>query len=140
MLIFARNTMLLKDLKEQLIQKYQMSDLGEVRQFLGLQIYWNRKTRTLYIGQWIYIDKILERFNMHDCNSVATPMESTCNLRAALESNARLYDPEHYQAIVGCLMYVMIGTQPDLAFPVSVLSRFNAQPTIEHNGAAKRVL
>ena len=67
-------------------------------------------------------------------------MESTCNLRAALESNARLYDPEHYQAIVGCLMYVMIGTRPDLAFPVSVLSRFNAQPTIEHNGAAKRVL
>ena len=39
MLIFARNTTLLKDLKEQLARKYQMSDLGEVRQFLGLQIY-----------------------------------------------------------------------------------------------------
>lgn len=45
-----------------------------------------------------------------------------------------------YQSIVGSLMYAMLGTRPDIAFAVSVVSRYGSNPTPEHYGAVKRIL
>jgi len=45
-----------------------------------------------------------------------------------------------YQSIIGSLMYAMTQTRLDLAFPVSLLSRFATNPSAAHMGAAKRVL
>ena len=67
-------------------------------------------------------------------------MESTYNLQAMLELNAQLCDQLLYQAIVSCLIYAMLSTQPDLVFLVSILSRFNAKLTIEHYGTMKQIL
>jgi hypothetical protein len=82
---------------------------------------------------------------MANCNGVTTPIESTKDLYAAFErasfgQDAQLCDQQLYQALVGSLMYAMLGTRPDLAFSVSIFSRFNVNPTIEHYGAAKRAL
>ena len=68
-------------------------------------------------------------------------MEASCSLRAAdMDPNGQLHGQQGYQSKAGSIMHVMVGTRPDLAFSVSMLSRFNSAPTTAHHGAAKRVL
>jgi hypothetical protein len=140
MLIFASSAAALKALKKQLMEQYKMHDLGEARQFLGLQI--TRTGRKIHIHQTAYLNRVLDRFNMAECNGVATPMDSASRLRAVEPGtmNSSPCDQQHYQSIVGSIMYAMQGTRPDFAYTMSALSRFNANPTTTHKGAAKRAL
>lgn len=92
------------------------------------------------------MDKILNRFQMGNCNEVATPMESGIHLRKVQDSGCQLETDRdledrrlQYQCLVGSLIYLMRATWPDLAFTVSTLRKFNAAPTNEHLSAAKRV-
>jgi len=71
----------------------------------------------------------------------STPMEP--NALKVLIKNTGKATPEdirQYQSIIGSLMYAMTQTRLDLAFPVSLLSRFATNPSAAHMGAAKRVL
>ena len=45
-----------------------------------------------------------------------------------------------YQQLVGTLLYTSIGTRPDIAFTVTRLSRYNANPTDEHHKYAQYIL
>src|SRR5947208_6893203 len=128
----------LNELKRQLSQKYEMTDLGEVQQFLGIQIFRNRATRTIQICQSTYIRKILTKFGMDKCNEISTPMEQTV-LRSN-NSTSSLEDQHYYQSVVGSVMHAMLGTRVDLAYSVSTLSKFNINPADEHLVAAKRAL
>lgn len=140
-LIIARSMTALNRVKSLLAAKYEMSDLGEARQFLGLEICRNRKERTLSIHQTQYIDKVLARFELSNCNGAKTPMEASNSLRAAeAYPDAQLVDQRGYQSRVGSIMYAMIGTRPDLAFSASMLSRFNSAPIQAHHAAAKHCL
>jgi hypothetical protein len=141
-LIFARSITALKGAKSQLFTKYAMTDLGEVQQFLGLQIQRNRPARKIYIHQTAYLNRVLDRFDMADCNGVATPMESGNDLRIVEPGtkNPAPCDQQQYQSEIGSIMYGMIGSRPDFAYTMSALSRFNASPTTAHQGAVKRAL
>lgn len=142
-------------------QKYRMKDLGQVRQFLGLEIGFGDGWVSL--KQSRFIATVLERFGMSKCNGVSTPMEPRAQLRTALRSctgssgvsssssqqsigEAALpsllssEDQRRYQGIVGSLMYLAVASRPDLAFTVSILSKFNASANTEHMVAAKRAL
>jgi hypothetical protein len=66
-------------------------------------------------------------------------MESNADLRAG-DLKAQGIEQELYQSMVGSVIYAMLGTQPELAYPISILSRFNARPTTAHYKAAKRTL
>jgi hypothetical protein len=78
---------------------------------------------------------------MEHCNDkITTPMETSSRLMPADPSYEA--DPKfrkQYQSAVGSLMYAMLGTRPDLAFAVSVISRFSSNPTNAHWSAVKRV-
>ncbi len=137
-LIFSKGVKPLNELKRQLSQKYEMTDLGEVQQFLGIQIFRNRATRTIQICQSTYIRKILIKFGMDKCNGISTPMEQTV-LRSN-NSTSSLEDQHYYQSVVGSVMHAMLGTRVDLAYSVSTLSKFNINPADEHLVAAKRAL
>ena len=97
-----------------------MTDLGEARWILGMEVTRNRRDRTLTLSQHRYIHNVLERHGMADCRPVSTPMVPNLHLE-------RLTAPEidaiSYQRAVGSLMYAMIGTRPDIAHAVSVLRR-----------------
>ena len=79
-LIFLKGSKTLEQLKLCLTKQYEMSDLGEACQFLGLKIHHNQKARTLFIGQQRFIKKILKWFGMQKCNRVSIPIESNMNL------------------------------------------------------------
>ena len=117
---------------------YRTNDLGLARQFLALEI--NRLPNgNLNLHQTRFILKVLQHFGMQDCNRVHTPMETGRQLLAGNPDHL-LVEPREYQSLVGSLMYIAVGTGPDLAFAIAALSKFNTKPTTDYFLAAKRVL
>jgi len=76
---------------------------------------------------------------MGECNGVSTQLETGQRLLAATEQD-ELVDPSKYQSLIGSLMYLVVGTRPDIVFPIATFSKFNSRPTNQHFLAAKRVL
>ena len=76
---------------------------------------------------------------MVDCKPVSTPLDPNTQLHKG-NPDMKLDDPTFYQSIIGSLMYAYVGTRPDLAFSVTLLSQFSACPNNSHLIAAKRVL
>jgi hypothetical protein len=140
-LLFSPSIDAIKSIKSQLTAKYQMTDLGPARQFLGIQIERNRQARTLRIHQKPYIESILKRFQMENCNGVSTPMDPNLELIATpINYTATLQQKLDYQQSNGSIMYAMLGTRPDLAFSISTLSKFCSNPTPDHALAINRAL
>lgn len=74
---------------------------------------------------------------MEDCNGIATPSDPNQSMNSFEESDKSNYP---YRELIGSLMYLAIGTRPDIAHSVSVASRFLESPTVVHERAAKRIL
>lgn len=78
---------------------------------------------------------------MQDCKPVSTPMEANNRLEKAKPGyEATPKFRTKYQSIVGFLMYAMLGTRPEIAFAVSIVSRYGSNPTPAHYGVVKRIL
>lgn len=96
----------------------------------------------LCLSQKAYITKILKDFNLfgHEFSPVGTPMEPNLTLLPAEEGYlASEKDRKWYQSAVGSLMYLMLCTRPDIAYAISQLSRFAANPTEKHKTAVKHL-
>lgn len=125
-------------MKSEFSKRFEMKDLGEAHKCIGLEISRNRNTRTLYLSQHTYATSVLERFKMSNCNPCATPME-LC--RPPID--ASIIDPPTncpYRQAIGCLMFLMVGTRPDLSFTVGRLAQSCEQPRQSDWNAVKRVL
>lgn len=99
----------------------------------------DRKNRILRLGQRAYLEKILRDHKVTDCKAAPTPMETQ-----HLEDSPPDYQPTEdfrlqYQSAVGFLMYAMLGTRPDLAYAVSIVSRYASRPNNSHWQAVKRI-
>lgn len=112
---------------------------GDVTCFLGMEIQRNRRERSLRLHQSAYVKTLLECFDMANCNPVKTPAEKGQQLtRPIAEEREQPNFP--YRKVVGALMYLAIGTRPEIGYIVGMLSRYLDRPTIDHWSAAKRVL
>jgi hypothetical protein len=90
-----------------------------------------QKRKDLHLDQRDYLDKVLERFSMTNAKSAPTPLPSNW----VPQLNKGKVSPEllrQYQSIIGLLLYLMIGTRPDIAFAVTKLAQFSANPSQEH--------
>ena len=110
-----------------------MKDLGQARKYLGIKLNYSSVIWQLY--QSAFIQAILQQFKMTMCNGVSTPMEAGRKILTATEQD-ELVEPSKYQSLIGSLMYLVVGTRPDIAFPVVTLSKFNTKLTIQHFLAA----
>ena len=113
-----------------------MTDLGEARWILGMEIIRDRGKRTLKLSQRQYVTGILTRFGFENARPASTPMAANQKLT---KSSAPEMDAKRYQSALGSLMYAMLGTRPDFAYAVGALSRHAANPTPEHWSAVARV-
>jgi hypothetical protein len=117
-----------------------MTDLGELQRFLGIEIEGNREQRSLQITQNAYIHRILHRHRMHESTPVATPVDPHVHLtKSHQDYTATIEDQQQYQSAIGSLMYAMLGTRPDIAFAVGLVSQFSTNPGQAHWTAVKRV-
>ncbi|CAI7910812.1 unnamed protein product [Closterium sp. NIES-54] len=96
-------------------------------------------TKTITLSQSFYIKKILERFGMSTSKPISTPLAFGHRLSPP---TTPVTSPHPYAELVGALMYAMVCTRPDLAYPVSVLAQFvgTGRHGDEHWKAAMRVL
>ena len=119
-----------------------MTDLGPICQFLGLEIERDCDNRILYVYQSRYIHNVLVTFGLSECNSHWTPRPISNRLRRLDDSGKPLDENEKqkYQSIIGSLNWLMHGTRPDIAFTVSMLSKFLSAPNSEHLAAATYTL
>ncbi|KAG2758603.1 hypothetical protein Pcac1_g29276 [Phytophthora cactorum] len=100
-------------------------------------------TGKVSVRQTKFANDILEKFNMEKSNPVKTPQDPGLKLTKAMCEGGCKHDETManvpYRNAVGCLMYLMVGTRPDLAAAVGVLSQFAADPCPTHWQALKRV-
>ncbi|CAI7832051.1 unnamed protein product [Closterium sp. NIES-54] len=131
----------LTHVKSELQKRHTCTDLGELRSYLGLQITRDRARGTITLTQSHMVQQVLQRFDFTYSSPQATPL-STRHSLSALPSDESVEPSGPYPELVGCLMYLMTCTRPDLAYPLSILARYVApgRHRPEHMAATKRVL
>lgn len=138
LLICCSDQNTLNGIKMSLASEFKMKDLGEVKCFMGMRIKIDRELKVLTIDQHEYIDRLLKKFNMYDCNGVSTPMEQ--NLKLLKNDDDKMVTENPYRELIGSVMYLMLATRPDICFSISFLSRFQDKATDEHWKHLKRLL
>ncbi|CAI7775961.1 unnamed protein product, partial [Closterium sp. NIES-54] len=125
-LVFATaDTEALILVKPELQKRHTCTDLGELRSYLGLQISQDRARRTITLTQSHMVHQVLQRFGVQYSSPQLTPL-STSHSLSAPPSNKSVEPSGPYPELVGCFMYVMTCTRPDLAYPLSLLARYVA--------------
>ena len=141
LLITGPNRDFIQKAKQALHDRFQMTDIGPLAYYLGMGVERDRQQRTLYLSQKAYLEKVIRDQGMWECNSMATPMDTGIKLIAADPGYICPADEKRrYQSAVGSLMYAMLGTRPDIAYAVSVVSRYASNPNQSHWQAVKRIL
>ncbi|GJT03628.1 zinc finger, CCHC-type containing protein [Tanacetum coccineum] len=134
MLIFGTDQNQVDKTKKFLSSRFSMKDMGEADIILGIKI--KRENKGIVITQSHYIEKILKKFNREDCSPVSTPMDPVEKLKP---NTGKPVDQLEYSRAIGCLMYAMTSTRPDIAYAVGRLSRFTSNPSRQHWKAITRV-
>ncbi|CAI7846969.1 unnamed protein product [Closterium sp. NIES-53] len=141
-LVFAiADTEALAHVKSELQKRHKCTDLGELTSYLGLRITRDRAQRTITLTQSHMVQQVLQRFGFTYSLPQSTPLPTGHSLSAP-PSDESVEPSGPYPELVGCLMYLMTCTRPDLAYPLSLLARYVAPSRHRkvHWDAAKRVL
>jgi Reverse transcriptase (RNA-dependent DNA polymerase) len=124
----------------QLEEQYELTGGDELKWFLGIEVIRDREKRKIWLSQASYIEKIAGLCDQRllESKKVNTPMTQSELLPYTGEATLR--ETRAYLRKTGSILYAAIITRPDVAFAVSRLTRFNANPGPEHHIAADRVL
>ncbi|GJT74635.1 putative ribonuclease H-like domain-containing protein [Tanacetum coccineum] len=114
--------------------RFQMSSMGELTFFLGLQVKQNKGG--IFISQDKYVAEILKKFDLVNVKAAITPMET--KLPLTKDEEAFDVDVHLYRSMIGSLMY-LTASRPDIMYAVCVCSRFQVTPKISHLNAVKRI-
>ncbi|GKB90780.1 putative ribonuclease H-like domain-containing protein [Tanacetum coccineum] len=120
---------------EQIMHKmFQMSSMGELTFFLGLQV--KQKANEIFISQYKYVGENLKKFGFSSIRTTSTPKES--NKALTNDEDGEDVDVHLYRSMIGSLMY-LTSFRPDIMFSVCACSRFQVQPKVSHLNAVKRI-
>ncbi|KAG7198049.1 hypothetical protein KM043_018221 [Ampulex compressa] len=126
---------IIDELMSKLRCKFDLKEIRGKLKFLNIGI--EETEDGIYLSQEDYIDKILNKFGLEECNTSRTPVACQQNLNEYEDSQA--VDKTHYQEFIGSIMYLAVGTRPDISFTVSYLSQYCKNPRKIHLEAVKRV-
>ncbi|CAI7858549.1 unnamed protein product [Closterium sp. NIES-54] len=135
------DTEALAHVKSELQKRYTCTNLGEQTSYLGLRITRDRAQRTITLTQSHMVQQVLQRFGFTCSSPQSTPLPTGHSLSAP-PSDESVEPSGPYPELVGCLMYLMPCTRPDLAYTLSLLPHYVAPGRHRkvHWDAAKRVL
>jgi hypothetical protein len=120
---------------ETMSKEFEMSMMGELTFFLGLQI--KQTHEGTFVHQGKYTKDLLRKFDMGEAKPLSTPMSTTTALDEDQEGEA--VDQKEYQSMIGSLLY-LTATRPDIQFAVCLCARFQSSPRTSHRQAVKRYL
>ena len=130
----STNDALCKDFESVMKSKFEMSAMGELSFFLGLQV--QQSEKGIFIHQTKYVHEMQNRFNLVDGKLSGTPIEVNHKLSPALDEADT--DQREYRSMIGSLMY-LTASRPDVMFAVSICSRYQATPKISHPRAVHQI-
>ncbi|GJW20763.1 uncharacterized mitochondrial protein-like protein [Tanacetum coccineum] len=114
--------------------KFQMSSMGELSFFLGLQV--QQKSNEIFISQDKYVAEILKKFDFASVKTASTPIET--NKALIKDEEAEDVDVHLYRSVIRSLMYFS-ASRPDIMFAVCACARFQVTPKTSHLNALKRI-
>ncbi|CAH9116305.1 unnamed protein product [Cuscuta europaea] len=115
--------------------KFEMSMMGEMNFFLGLQV--KQLPDGIFIHQSKYIHDLLKRYGLENSTPVKTPMTHACKLDT--DPSGKPVDVTAYRGMIGSLLY-LTSSRPDIMFGTCLCARFQANPKESHLLAMKRIL
>lgn len=113
--------------------------VGDATCFVGMYLERDRCESTILIHQTPYIESVIQRFGMSQANPSGTPISTYPSVKSVSETKY-CSDNVPYREAVGCLNFIAVVSRPDIAFAVSVVSRYLANPNEEHWTSVKRIL
>lgn len=125
----------MSNLKSCLYSEFDMKDLGGLKYFLGIEVI--RSEKGIFLSRRKYVIDLLKETGMLGCEPIGSPMEQNHGLEECFDQVPA--DKEQYQRLVGRLIYLS-HTRPDIAYAVSVVSRFMYNPGQQHMDAVIRIL
>jgi hypothetical protein len=118
-----------------MVQKFEMSMMGELKYFLGFQI--KQLEEVTFISQTKYTQDILKKFEMKDVKPIKTPLGTNGHLNLDIGGNS--IAQKVYRSMIGSLLYLCAST-PDIMLSVCMCARFQADPKECHLRVVKRIL
>ena len=113
---------------------------GPMDYYVGFQVHHDSVYHTIFINQARYVSDILQRFQLDQANPVLTPADTHMPLQATLGPDDHPLPPSiPYREAVGCLMYAMVLTCPNIAYAVSRVAKYTSNPHTSHWTAVKRI-
>jgi hypothetical protein len=118
-----------------MIQKFEMSMMGELMYFLGFRI--KQLQKGTFICQTKFIQDILKKFGMKNAKPIETSMGTNGHLN--LDTGGKSVDQKVYRSMIGYLLY-LCASRPDIMLFVCMCTRFQANPKEIHLRAVKRIM
>jgi len=130
----STNASLCKEFSKLMQDEFEMSMMGELKFFLGIQI--NQCKDGVYVHQSKYTKELLKKFKLEDCKEMNTPMHPTCTL--SKEYQGSKVDQKQYRGMIGSLLY-LTASRPDILFSVCLCARSQSDPREPHLTDVKRI-
>ncbi|WCJ44342.1 Retrovirus-related Pol polyprotein from transposon RE1 [Euphorbia peplus] len=132
----ATNESLCREFSNHMKAEFEMSMMGELTFFLGLQI--KQSNDGVFINQAKYTREVLKKFGMMDSNAVDIPMDVSKDIDDE-EKAGKPVDIKTYRGMIGSLLY-LTASRPDIHFAVCFCARYQSKPREIHDVAVKRIL
>ncbi|KAK6148007.1 hypothetical protein DH2020_018919 [Rehmannia glutinosa] len=130
----ATNESLCKKFSKLMQGEFEMSMMGELNFFLGLQI--KQCQEGIYISQSKYTKELLKKFDIEEGRTVSTPMAT--NVKIDKDEKGKSVDESKYRGMIGSLLY-LTASRPDILHVVCLCARFQSNPKESHMSAVKRI-
>ena len=135
LLVTGNNQELINEFKSEMFKQFEMTDLGLLTYFLGLEV--RHLRNQFFISQRKCANEILKKFHIESCKPVETPMKT--KEKFSKDDGSPKVAKNIYRSLIGCLMY-LTASRPNIVQAVSLLSRFMHCASEEHMQATKRIL
>ncbi|XP_068466404.1 uncharacterized mitochondrial protein AtMg00810-like [Phaseolus vulgaris] len=116
-------------------KEFEMSMMGELSFFLGLQI--KQSKEGIFLCQSKYCKEILKKFEMENCKAATTPMST--NYYMSVDEAGTVVDQTKHRGLISSLLY-LTASRPDIMFIVCLCARLQSSSRESHFKAAKRIL
>ncbi|GAA0167278.1 transmembrane signal receptor [Lithospermum erythrorhizon] len=124
---------LVKQFVQQMEGEFEMSMVGELKYFLGIQI--NQTKESIFITQSKYGKNLVKRFGLETASSKRTPLAT--HVKITKDEGGVSVDVSKYQSMIGSLLY-LTASRPDISHSVGVCARFQADPKESHLNLVKK--
>jgi hypothetical protein len=131
----STNVSLCEEFSKVMQDQFEMSMMGELTFFLGLQV--KQGNEGIFVSQSKYAKELVKKFGLDNSRHAPTPMSTTIKLTK--DEEGEMVDQKMYRGMIGSLLY-LTASRPDIMFSVCACARFQASPRTSHLLAVKRII